>query len=198
MIIKENSLIVNKTKKYLYPIIRYYGNNFLRIINSFFKVGIGIDDLVLEKSDIRHLSHLFILINVRITYAQGIDFYHYLYELREYPYYEDDYRYDLNGTYHMIVIKIPDACISSLEQFKKSKFSKMFTNSEIDFLFSKGDSITKSILKKDSSYKDSFRKILAEEFIMKEEDIHPNALEGELEFNMCEHEEKFNFNLLGE
>jgi hypothetical protein len=198
MIIKENSLIVNKTRKYLYPIIQYYGNTFVRIINSFFKVGIGIDDLVLEKSGIRHLNHLFILVNVKITYAQGIDFYHYLYELRDHFYYEDDYRYDLPGIYHMIVIRIPDAYILSFEHFKESKFSNMFTNNEIDFLFHGKKNITKSILQKDDSYKDIFRKLLAEEFIMKEEEVHPDALEGELDINVKENEEKFNYHLLGE
>jgi len=198
MIIKENSLVINKTRKYLYPIVRYYGNNFLKIITSLFKVGIGIGDLVLEKSDIKYSNHLFILVNVKTTYAQGVDFYHYLYELRNYSYYENDYRYDLHGVYHMIVFKIPNTCLLSFEEFKKSKYSNMFNSSEIDFLFIKNNNSIKKLLKKDNSYKDEFKKIIAKEFMMKEEEIHPNALEGELDFNIKENEEKFNYHLLGE
>jgi hypothetical protein len=67
MEIKKDSLIINKTRKYLYPIINYYGDKFVGIMNSLNKAGIGIGDMILERSGITHERHLFILINLKKT-----------------------------------------------------------------------------------------------------------------------------------
>lgn len=207
MEIKEDGLVVNKTRKYLYPIINYYGDKFVGIMNSLNKAGIGIGDMILERSGITHERHLFILINLKKTYLSGINFPEVLNLLREHHSYEDDYRYDLTGKYHMIVIRVPDKYISSFENFKKSQFSKMFSEEEIDLLFKsriKNDEYQKhindikSILKKDVEYQKEFRKLISQKFKMKLEEIHPDALTGELDFNIKNKEEKFNYKIVGE
>jgi hypothetical protein len=207
MEIKKDSLIINKTRKYLYPIINYYGDKFVGIMNSLNKAGIGIGDMILERSGITHERHLFILINLKKTYLSGVNFPEVLNLLREHHSYEDDYRYDLTGKYHMIVIKIPDKYISSFENFKQSQFSKMFSEEEIDLLFKnkiKNDDYQKqindikSILKKDVEYQKEFRKLISQKFKMKLEEIHPDALTGELDFNIKNKEEKFNYKIVGE
>jgi hypothetical protein len=207
MEIKKDSLIVNKTRKYLYPIINYYGDKFVGIMNSLNKAGIGIGDMILERSGITHERHLFILINLKKTYLSGVNFPEVLNLLREHHSYEDDYRYDLTGKYHMIVIKIPDKYVSSFENFKQSQFSKMFSEEEIDLLFKnkiKNDDYQKqindikSILKKDVEYQKEFRKLISQKFKMKLEEIHPDALTGELDFNIKNKEEKFNYKIVGE
>jgi len=207
MEIKKDSLITNKTRKYLYPIINYYGDKFVGIMNSLNKAGIGIGDMILERSGITYERHLFILINLKKTYLSGVNFPEVLNLLREHHSYEDDYRYDLTGKYHMIVIKIPDKYISSFENFKQSQFSKMFSEEEIDLLFKnkiKNDDYQKqindikSILKKDVEYQKEFRKLISQKFKMKLEEIHPDALTGELDFNIKNKEEKFNYKIVGE
>lgn len=207
MEIKKDSLIINKTRKYLYPIINYYGDKFVGIMNSLNKAGIGIGDMILERSGITHERHLFILINLKKTYLSGVNFPEVLNLLREHHSYEDDYRYDLTGEYHMIVIKVPDKYISSFENFKQSQFSKMFSEEEIDLLFKnkiKNDDYQKqindikSILKKDVEYQKEFRKLISQKFKMKLEEIHPDALTGELDFNIKNKEEKFNYKIVGE
>jgi len=207
MEIKKDGLIINKTKKYLYPIINYYGDKFVSIMNSLNKAGIGIGDMILERSGITHERHLFILINLKKTHLSGVNFPEVLNLLREHHSYEDDYRYDLTGEYHMIVIRIPDKYISSFEKFKQSQFSKMFSKKEIDLLFKskiKNDDYQKhindikSILKKDVEYQKEFRKLISQEFKMKLEEIHPDALTGELDFNIKNKEEKFNYKIVGE
>lgn len=198
MRINFGKLLVNRTRKYLYPVITFYGDKFVNIMNGFHKAGIGIGDMILERSGFHYEKHLFILVNVAITYQHGNNFYDMLDVVREHPSYEKDYRYDIKGEYHMIVIRIPEKYTESVEKFRKSKFSKMFNDDEIDRFFRNSNPEIRDILKKNKNYRPEFSKLIMTEFRMKKDEVHPDALTGELDFNIKDKDEKFNYHLVGE
>lgn len=185
----------NKTKDYLYRVILCYGEMFRITLNKFFKVAVGIGDLILERNGILLDNHLFILVNIDKT----PDFKDLLETIKMHSSYETDYRFDLKGQYHMIVIKVPNEHLSSLEHFKKSHYSKMYSKKNIrEYFGDLKDKRIEHVLTNNSEYKPEFCKLIMKEFAMKEKDVHPNALEGELDFPIKEREEYFNFDIVGE
>ena len=166
----------NKTKKYLLPCLQAYGKEFESMINSVFKVGIGVGDIVIQNRGIRHEKHLFVLIDSTIAKKFFIDF---LYWIREQPMYEDDYTYGslLDAKYHMVIIKLPIQYYDTFETFKLGKYSEMYTKKELDSFFKK-DSIYRKVINKDSDYKIKFVGELNELF---NSTVSPEEYDGELD-----------------
>lgn len=171
--IQLGSIAMNRTRKYLFPIIKAYGTDFTKVIDSMFKVAVGIGDIVVQKCGLKHEKHLFILVNVKQT--TSVVFATLLNWLKEHHAYEDDYSFDdiQSGIFHMIVIKVPDTYIDSLDKFKNSEFSKMYTHEDIKNLFTYSGSNTeqariyqdiKKILIHDHSYRIEFAKCIEKEF----------------------------------
>ena len=146
---------LNKTKRFILPCLKLYGNEFISKINSVFKLAYGIGDMYISQ---RYEKHIFILIDSQKCTTFFIPF---LEWIREQEYYEDDYEADSmhEGRLHMIVIKIPD--VVDLSQFLSGKYSKMYTKDEIVNLLKDDE---KSIVIKDSNYKIKFVKKLNKVF----------------------------------
>jgi hypothetical protein len=192
MKLQLGEIYLNRTKKYLFPAIKTYGDEFTNQINSLQKSAIGIGDFVCERSGINHEKHLFVLIEVKKT----SDFVKKLNYFRNHYSYEDDYAFDrFGGDYHMLVIRMPEG-FQALPEFRNSKYSKMYSLDEINKYFfpvKRYEEIRK-ILIQDKNYRVIFAKRIAHDFgdELTEDDLPDDA---ELDYPIKDVEEIFNLHL---
>lgn len=151
---EDGKIIQNKTRKYLAPILKCYGDIFTGKFNSVFKVACGIGDMAVQNSGINYERHLFILMDASIGTRHFLSF---LDWVKEQDYYEDDYVYGniLKSNLHMIVLKVPEQFYDSLETFRQGKYSKMYDYQSIQTYFDNNPDVMK-VLIKDSNYKVEF------------------------------------------
>jgi hypothetical protein len=198
MKIQIGKLYINNTRRYLFPVIKYYGEEFTNKINKLFKVGIGIGDIITNKCNIRHEKHLFILVD---TLPSSADFALALKYFKNHPSYEDDYAFDQihKGRLHMLVIKVPDEFLETIDKFKAGEYSRMYSPEQIKNLFSyKGDDeivkkmyeITQKVLIHDHNYSIEFAKKIKKEFAL--EELPEIKADQEFELPILLQEEFFN------
>lgn len=195
--IQLGKIFMNRTRKYLFPVIKSYGSDFAFKINSLFKVAVGIGDIIVDRCGIHHEHHLFILVDTLVNSSQFISL---LDDIRRHISYEDDYVYGgiMKSRLHMIVVKIPEQYLTSFANFKKSRYSQMYKEDDLKKLFdfdNKGATeeykTIKKILIRDHNYKFEFAKIITKEFgeLISGYDI---SNESELDLQILEREEIFN------
>lgn len=199
--IQVGRIFMNKTRKYLFPIIKEHGSDFTAKINALFKVAVGIGDMIVDKCGIHHENHLFILVDTLVNTPQFVSL---MDDIRRHPAYEDDYVYGnvSKSRFHMIIIKVPDKYLNTLSNFKQSKFSKMYTQEELNTLFrfntaemTEENSNIKSVLIKDHNYKFAFARMVQKEFNIPKSEFTSEDIDDsfELDLTISETEEKFNF-----
>ncbi len=127
----------NRTLKYLYPALIFYGEELLNKLRSLTKLAIGIGDssIHIEKQCI------YVLLDT-ITSKVDLDTYRtklqeFLEWFRQQPYYVSDYLCNLSeyNNYHMIVIEFPRNHHITFNNFIKGRYSKMYTESEVYEVF---------------------------------------------------------------
>lgn len=181
----------NKTRQYLLPALKEYGNEFIDRLNSVYKVAVGIADIVVDNANIKFEKHLFILLetNTAPDFFKG-----YLEWIREQHMYEDDYVYDniQKSNMHMIVIKLPEKYYHTIELFKKGKYSEMFDASTIEKYFSNYPTVKKVFIK-DSNYKVLFTKKMNRIWGT---NIKVDEWEGENDFPPTNETDVFNHHLI--
>ena len=132
MEIKSEKLYENRTWKYLYPCLKYYGSELSGYLTSFFKLGVGISDSNVSVEG----NCIFILIDTNLTLINNVEtikykanFSKFLDWLKYQHFYIRDYIYeDLgSGEKHMIVLKLPHRYDLSYMFFIKFKYSIMYT-----------------------------------------------------------------------
>lgn len=185
--IVENTIYPNKTKKYLAPILRYYGNTFATYYIQLNKVAFGINDMVAIKSNHIIEKAIFILFKVSPEFSPFLKW------IRTQEYCIYDYVYDIvhYGKYHMIIISYPELYSKSYLKFLEGKYSEMFEKKELE-LFFRNDTTIK-ILTKDKDYKEEFKKQLQKEFNYF--DYIPDNYCDELDIKFSEKQEIFNYKL---
>lgn len=188
---------MNRTRKYLFPVLKGYGSDFSSKINTLFKVAVGIGDIVVDRCGIHHENHLFILVD---TLCNTPQFTSLLEDIRRHHSYEDDYVYGniLRSRYHMVVVRIPDSYLNSFRNFKRSKYSEMYNPEDLQKLFCfDSPKVTQEyknvqkVLVRDHNYKFEFAKMVQKEFNIK--DFTPDDIDDsfELDLQILEREEVF-------
>lgn len=192
---QQKTIRPNKTKKYLLPCLREYGDKLMLHLNNVFKIAVGIGDIVVDNSNITYEKHIFILIDTSIAttfFLKLLDW------IRQQEHiYEDDYVYDniQKSKYHMLVLKFPEKYYESFNTFREGQYSKMFDKENIDKLFITYPDIKKVFIK-DHNYKVVFTERVNEKYGLEaEHKIRPEEWEGELEFPPDDKGEKFNHHL---
>lgn len=181
---------MNRTKRYLSPVLKSYGKDFEHYIHTVFKLGFGIGDMVIINDSIKLVKHIFILIDTNIDKPSVEIFFNWI---RQQPMFEEDYAYDNidSGHLHMLIIKFPENKLHILETFKRSQYSKMFTKEELKEFIQNEE--TKKILIKDHNYLIEFNNKINIEFgstvLLREHDIHEDF---EFDFPININEEVFN------
>ncbi len=181
MKIQLGKIYLNKTIKYLVPLLKVYGDTLKANLNSLQFLAIGVGDFLCSK---KLENHLFMLSN--IEYPDKKTFYATLEWLRLQDYYEDDYAYDdiVKGKQHMIVLKLPKQGIDS---FFAGKYSSLFEEEELKLL----NNDVLSIVIKDHNYIYDFIKNIEEEFGTKL--LFDEVGDRELDRNPFKNQEIFNY-----
>lgn len=208
MQIQNGKLYDNRTWRYLFPCLKSYGEEFTNYLKTFFKLGVGLGDVNFEeKTDGKSIFILFEtdfafpLHKDTIKYKE--DFARFLLWLRNQPFYIEDYIYDKNQ--HMIVVKIPEEYFDTVKYFKKGKYSKMYTDKEIQKYFkyvtlsNKQAEVevnnrfkkTRGILKKEKEYLEDFVKEVNNKFGTEVTSLEMK--DAELDFPPNPEEEVFNY-----
>jgi hypothetical protein len=127
----------NRTKKYLLPCLREYGDTFVKKFGTIIKLAVGIHDRLLDGSDKSKTNNIYILCDSK-SYERNFD--QFLSWIKFEPYYITDYKIDseLNSQSrkHMIVLLIPTKYQNAYLKFRQGKYSEMYTKQEIDLFFS--------------------------------------------------------------
>ena len=191
MKIQIGHLYLNQTKKYLFPVVKHYGAEFVKRIEALYKLAIGIGDHVAEVCGKEYNKHIYILVDVKATK----NFLSLLAYFQQHNSYEADHAFDTihKGHMHMIVIKVPSAYLEALKKFKLSKYSEMFSLGQIGVLFNpiKPTDTRRQVLLKMENYRLDFIKKIAEDFDVPIKDIKLDK-NAELDFPISRYQEVFN------
>jgi hypothetical protein len=187
----KSSIYINKTRKYLFPLIKEYGATFLKLVNDVYKVAVGVGDFVVKNREISYEKHLFLLVDFDVATHHFIKFLNYV---REHPAYEDDYVFGniQKTSLHMVILKLPEKFNGVLTPFKHGQYSEMFSQENIDLYFSDKPNI-KAVLVKDHNYKVTF--VTKKLNRIYNSDVKPEEWTGELDLPPREEEENFNHHL---
>jgi len=131
----------NKTLRFLLPVLITYGSIFVNYLNKLNRIAFGINDkaVVYEEDYL-----IYILFDITYTKELFVEFLEFIHSK---SFYIDDYIYGkFTSDLHMVVIKFPDKFKKAYDNFKKGKYSQMYSNKEIEKYF-KNIGI-KNILKK--------------------------------------------------
>lgn len=122
---------VNKTWKYLLPMLQNHGEIFKAKVSNVFKVAAGISDGYYKQLDDRCIFLLIDTLTWQSYYKNTSTW------LRHQPYYVDDYPFDdvLAGRRQMFIIRIPEEFNESYDEFLFSRYSRMYTEEQIDKLY---------------------------------------------------------------
>ena len=140
MEIHSGKLFKNKTWRYIYPTLKYYGPDLDNYITSFIKLNIGIGDTNVAFEE----DNLFILFDVELRNHMQINlqkyrekFQQFLHFVRIQHYYTSDYEYKYGkfNTGHMVVLKIPYVFKNAMYNFIKGKYSLMYSEEQVKKYF---------------------------------------------------------------
>jgi len=143
MEIVKDKMFINRTKRYLLPVLLKYGDVFIEQFRQVFKLGYGIDDKILP-DNLKFDNHIFILFNAHKNSTDGfesITFIKFLDWIRKQSYFEFDYPFDdiRDGEQHMIVLKIPESLPDAHSAFLNGRYSKMYSDNDLKLLFGEND-----------------------------------------------------------
>ena len=107
MRIQLGTIYYNKTKRYLLPCLKSYGETFESKVANLFKLAIGIGDFALIDMGVKLDEHIFILVDTNLSRKNFTSTMNWL-KLQDY--FGFDYAFDdLHlGHLHMIAIKVPE------------------------------------------------------------------------------------------
>lgn len=196
MKIEFGKAYINKTWKFLVPVLRGYGDIFISKFNEqLFKLAYGINDKALEGAAIiQDKRPIFILCDKAVIphkFNQFMDW------IRYQPYYVTDYQTDtnINSRTHMLVLDIPEEYHRAYDKFCVGLYSEMFTEEQLNFLFKDKNSEQYKILSRDYKYGESFiekiKKQFSVSFNVKEKRDFLNVAEYELPYYLEDSEEVF-------
>lgn len=187
MRIQLGTIYYNKTKKYLLPCLKAYGEEFEAKISDLFKLAVGIGDFALIDMGLKLEEHIFILVDTNLSRRNFINTVNWL-KLQDYFGFEYAFD-DLHlGHLHMIALKIPVDYKKSYVKFANGKYSEMYNMEALHNFF--GDRKTEmKVFMKDKNYQMEFVQCVNDLF---NTNADPITWSGELEFPPKKEEEYFN------
>lgn len=189
IILQDDLIFENYTKKYLVPSLKVFGASFANLFHKLDKIAFGIGDFIADICGSFFKEVVFILVKVN-PYLQYV-----MERLKQMGLYEYDYCFDniIFGKYHVIVIQYPTVFKNSYYEFLNGNYSKMFTPQQVTVFFANEDTV--AVLQKNHIAKQNFKKKLELCFDTKITDFE-EVNWREFELPICKKQEYFNYNLL--
>jgi len=140
---------VNKTWKFLVPTVKSYGETFLAKYSPLWKLGAGVYDASFEGQD-EDEKLIYVLFD---KFHKAAIFENVLQYFRYQAYYHTDYAFDdlETGRMHMIVFKIAEEWYDAYDAFRRSEYSMMYNEKQIEFLFHNANTDALAILTRQPS-----------------------------------------------
>lgn len=132
MEIKIGDFYLNKTRRFLFPTLRYYGSDFTHRFNHIFKLAVGVYDYTL--GDKMSGRNLFLMIDNKVREKMFEDFMVWI-TFQEYYVYSYNPEASLDSRRTMLILKVPETFKETYDYFLKSEYSLMYTEKYIDILF---------------------------------------------------------------
>lgn len=210
MQIQSGKLYENRTWKYLYPCLKYYGKELMDNLAGFFKLAVGVGDS--NRSDDKNCIYILIDVNISLSSDKQRESYKnrfskFLDWLSYKDYYIDDYVFeDIDNTgKHMIVLKIPSIYDTSYFNFVKGNYSSMYplktireyfkyitiSNKEAEIRQNEKIKRTRNILTRHANYLPTFVKDVNNKFGTNVEEKY--FLDAEFDYPPKKEEEIFNY-----
>lgn len=188
MILDKTKYYENKTRRFLLPCLRAYGDHFVNMLSHMSKMAVGINDQHLKDFKLGD-RYIFVLIDKGTSDSQYERFQNYC---REHESYVTDYSFgpSIDSDEKMFVYKIPQKFEYAYDKFIQGKYSEMFEPKEIEVLF-KGKLVETQILTKDPHAMYNLVQSIHKEFGTDVETPTENIIEYELPINKAE--EMFNY-----
>lgn len=196
MDIQIGKIYKNKTFNFLVPILSDYPVAFKqKISQQVSKLAYGIYDKILDKTEIVKDNHrpIFILCD-----KLSGNFDNFIIWLKTQEYYITDYTasYNINSRYHMIVIDTIEEHHNTYDKFITGLYSEMYSEKDIDRLFSADKSDIIGILTKDKLSINKFISKVRDTFnvdVNDSKDFYDDIKECEFPYKLSESEEVFNY-----
>jgi len=138
----DDKIFDNRTYKYLFPLLRTYGQGFCTNFSKLFKLGIFIGDMNYYTVKPTVVPSLYVVVRLpRIKDHRMSDndraylewFTNFKQFLRHQQYYETDYSIDVDK--HMFVFKLLNNLSNVIDNFLMGKYSQMFTKEQVNKYF---------------------------------------------------------------
>jgi len=183
--IQLGTITLNKSYRYLYPIMRFYGDEVHKRIRETHKLGVGINDVIYwQQSKLILTEEIFILVDTKGEYKNGkhtnpvtaqAKFAEDLAWLKEIGILRTEYVFDqINGHLHMLVVKIPEDVPHAVKAFVLGKYDLIYTQKQATLLF-KSDSVEFKVVTDDKQYRVAFAQAVKNRIDV---DIDPIELPG--------------------
>jgi hypothetical protein len=182
MKIEIGKFYMNKTREYLLPCLCDHGKTLMKAINGLKKLAVGTGDQFITGSV--HKNHIFLLVDIDCKNFTQI-----LKWIKTQSFYVNDYPFDdiLSGYQHMIVLQIPENYEDAKPEFVEGKYSKMYTQEQINHVF---NNRYMDVLVRDKEKLISFISTVNKMYDVR---IDYRTWQGEVEFPPVKEEEIFNF-----
>lgn len=141
MKLDKNCFTRNRTYKYLLPTLKFYGTGVTNILNNFSKLAVGLGDKAFVNMHIYPDNPtISLLINPDVNYSKrGVTEEEYLIRLDQLTKtgaLHSSYSFILDETTCvMLVLNVPDIAVNAYNKFLEGKYSEMYTEKQIKFLF---------------------------------------------------------------
>lgn len=168
--IKGDSIYINRTFKYIAPLLRLYGKELINLFNSLFIKGIAIGDANFSDEIGTNLHIVFSYKNSKVT-GKLLDL------VKSKDYYVDDYIFSLDHYLYCLVLKSP---VDVTGKFINGEYSKLYSKDIIDKVFRrtyKEGNIERytevySILTKRLEYDNTFLRKVLHDFNISEREVN--------------------------
>ena len=171
MDIKIGELYENKTWRFLVPCLHEYGNVFIKKLETVFKLGVAIHDNYLDGAELANGRNLYIMLDTKFKPKDYISFIDYI---RYHESYRGEYCPNseiVNSRKHVVILEIPEKYFKAYENFLRGKYSEMYSQNELDFLFTKPESKNYKILSKTGDVYKEHKEVLEKTFKVENIDL---------------------------